>query len=148
MIEYDRGWVCRVCRSQGYFTATLRPRKIHPELKARDWDKLAVDELARQRKEFVLHIGESDIVVGAQERSCFKEVGCAQAFLPQDPIRAQLDPPERTQFRSERILGVGRVLNVNTRVILEVTTYLAHIRYHINPMLAQRICVSHTGEHQ
>src|SRR5205807_2274196 len=84
----------------------------------------------------------------SQTGSRFKEVGCAQAFLPQDPIRAQLDPPERTQFRSERILGVGRVLNVNTRVILEVTTYLAHIRYHINPMLAERICVSHTGEHQ
>src|SRR5438552_6875286 len=104
--------------------------------------------MPRQRKEFVLHIGESDVVAGAQERSRFKEVGCAQAFLPQAPIRAQLDPPERTQVRSERILGVSRVLNVNTRVILEVTTYLAHIRYHINPMLAERICVSHTGEHQ
>src|SRR5438105_8314636 len=148
MIEDDRGWVCRVRRSKPHFTATLRPRKIHPELKAGDWDKLAIDYLACQRQEFVLHIGESDIVAGAQERSRFKEVACAQAFLPQDPIGAQLDPPKRTQFRSERILVVGRVLNINTRVILEVTTYLAHIRYHINTMLAQRIGVSDTGEHQ
>src|SRR5438105_3077695 len=148
MIEDDRGWVCRVRRSKPHFTATLRPRKIHPELKARDWDKLAVDYLARQWKEFVLHIGESDVVAGAQERSRFKEVGCAQALLPQDPLRAQLDPSERTQFRSERILGVGCVLHINTRVILEVTTHLAHIRYHSNPMLAELIGVSDTGEHQ
>src|SRR5205085_3400785 len=148
VIEDDRGLVCRVCRSQRYFTATLRPGKIHSELKARDWDKLAVDYLARQRKEFVLHIGESDVVAGAQERSRFKEVACPQAFLPQNPIRAQLDLPERTQFRSERILVVGRVLNINTRVILEVTTYLANICYHINTMLAELIGVSDTGEHQ
>src|SRR5207247_4124364 len=49
MIEDDRGWVCRVCRSQRYLTATLRPRKIPPALKARDWDTLAVDSLERQR---------------------------------------------------------------------------------------------------
>src|SRR5438105_8628283 len=148
MIEDDRGWVCRVRRSKPHFTATLRPRKIHPELKARDWDKLAVDYFARQRQEFVLHIGESNVVAGAQERSRFEEVAYAQAFLPQNPIRAQLDPPKRTQFRSERILVLGRVLNINTRVILEITTYLANVRYHFNTMLAELIGVSHTGEHQ
>lgn len=41
-----------------------------------------------QRKEFVLYIGESDVLAGVQERSRFKEVAGAQALLPHDPLRA------------------------------------------------------------
>src|SRR5258706_10541594 len=118
MVEDDRWMRSGIRRSECHRASALRPGEIHPQLKAGNRDELAVLQLASKRQELELHVGKADVVAGAQERARLKEVCCPESLASQRPLGGDLDSSEHAELRRERVLVVGRILQVNAWVVL------------------------------
>src|SRR4051812_23596721 len=125
MVEDDRWVGGRVGRPQRDRASARRPGEIHPQLEAGNRDEFAVLQLAGERQELELHIREADVVAGAQERARLEEVCCAESLASQRPAGGELGSSEHAELRRERMLVVGRILQIDTWVVLEIAADLA-----------------------